>query len=99
MNEQPNQPVAAQSSTIQPIVSIPPIQARARRPHKSKITNLTPDVRNFVNQSLYDNVSYRDIIEQLAAKGHPGFTPCNLSRWVKTGYKDWLLQKERVQSL
>ncbi|MDB6059539.1 MAG: hypothetical protein JWO95_3383 [Verrucomicrobiales bacterium] len=99
MNEQTNQAPAPQNLAAAPTLTVEPAPIRRRRPYKSKITSLPPDVRAFLNQSIYDNVPYGEIIEQLKTKGHPGFNRVNLTRWVKSGYQDWVLERERIQSL
>jgi hypothetical protein len=83
----------------QPVLTIEPNPIRRRQPYKSKITGLPPDLRTFLNQFLYDNVSYGEIIERLKVKGHAGFNRPNITRWVRSGYRDWLLEKERLQAL
>lgn len=100
MNEQSIQPIVNQAPSPESLSSMTQNPIRLRRPYKSKITSLPPDVRNYVNQAIYDNVPYADIIKELSRRGRQGFNRSNLSRWVKTGgYKEWLLEKERTEAL
>src|SRR4051812_46971129 len=64
-----------------------------------KISKLPPEIREWINLSLDDNVPYDKILSDLAAKGHPGFNKNNLSRWRRTGYFRWLHQRERKEQL
>ena len=86
--------------TPSPSASTAPKQKRAHRPHRSKISELPPEIRTFVNQSISDHVPYSKICEQLAEKGHPDINTSNIYRWVRYGgYSEWLQQKERIQSV
>jgi hypothetical protein len=100
MNEQLNQPVVNQALVREPLPPLTQNPIRLRRPYKSKITCLPTDIRTYINQLIYDNVPYADILKKLSDRGYHGFNRSNLSRWVKTGgYKEWLLEKERIETL
>ncbi len=69
------------------------------RPHRSKISELPTAIRDFINESLHDNVPYKNIIQSVTEKGHPGIASNNLSMWKQSGYKLWLEERERFQCL
>jgi hypothetical protein len=79
--------------------STAPKQKRAHRPHRSKISELPPEIRTFVNKSISDHVPYSKICDQLAEKGHPGINTSNIGRWVQHGHPEWLQKEERVHSV
>src|SRR5438067_1762212 len=70
-----------------------------RRAVTGKISKLPPEIREWINQSLEENVGYDHILAQLAAKGHSGFNKNNLSRWRRTGYHQWLHKRDRKEQL
>lgn len=80
---------------------IPPSKpsSRKHRPHRSKITQLPAAIREFINESLYNHVSHKNIIQSLAEKGHPGINGANLTAWTKSGYKLWVQERERFHCL
>jgi hypothetical protein len=64
-----------------------------------KVARLPADVREIVNLMLYENAPYAAIIEKLAALGHPGFAPCNFSRWKDGGYRHWVYRRQQAEAL
>jgi hypothetical protein len=68
-----------------------------RRRLPSKISSLPAEIRNQLNQSIHDGARYSDLIKNLAAQGHPGFTRDNFTRWYRAGYQDWLAELQRTQ--
>ena len=53
-----------------------------------------------VNQALREGMIYEEIITRigiLAGQDH-GVNQSNLSRWYKTGYQDWLREKNRLEN-
>lgn len=63
----------------------------------SKISNLPAEIRNQINQSIFDGVLYADILRALVAAGHPHINRNNLTRWYRSGYQDWLAEYQRTQ--
>lgn len=76
-----------------------PVRKPQRRPRASKISRLPAEIREFINQSIYDHISYPSIIQSLTEKGHPGINRPNLTAWVKSGYKLWREERERLNAL
>src|SRR5215475_5169452 len=64
----------------------------------SKISSLPRDLREQINNLLYDGAAYKDIIKQLAPAG-VRLNSCNLSRWLKRGHPQWLKQQARLEHM
>lgn len=59
------------------------------------IARLPREVRDHVNEMLDDGCPYEQIIEWLAANGHPGINQDHISNWKDGGFQDWLeLERE-----
>jgi hypothetical protein len=66
---------------------------------RSNIARLPYEVREMINQAIFEGEEYKIIsarVEHLLGKWH-GVYPSNLSSWFKTGYRDWLREKNRLQ--
>ena len=74
------------------------LPAPSLRAPTGKIAALPARLRDWVNQSLHDNVGYARISRQLARRGHPGVSKSSLSRWRRAGFQTWLSQQERLQA-
>lgn len=82
------------AATNEPL-PIQPTTPRRLRPYPTcKIARLPLELREMVNQSLANNLSYPEIISRLDAAGHPGINPKNISRWAYSGYLVWLQKYE-----
>ena len=76
---------ALQLSPPKPLVSRP----------KGKIAQLPGNIRNQVNELLYDGHSYPKIVVWLEEQGYPGFNDMNISRWHHNAYQAWLSAQDR----
>src|SRR6266496_3766628 len=65
---------------------------------RSKIARLPHDLRELLNTLLRDGVTYDAIIKKLAEQGVKLFR-CNISRWHKKGYQEWLKQQLWLQDM
>ena len=66
---------------------------------RSNVARLSCQVREMVNFALREGMDYREIIIRigtLAGQDH-GVTPSILSRWYKTGYKEWLRKTTHLE--
>lgn len=70
-------------------------------PHRrnGKIARLPCALREQVNLQLDDGKTYAQIIQWLAANGHPGFNHDNLYQWYNGGFQDWINQRAEVRNL
>lgn len=64
-----------------------------------KIARLPANIREEVNEMLYDGLEYNRIIDWLNEQGHPGIAPKNLTNWKEGGYEDWLIHCQRLAEL
>ena len=62
---------------------------------KGKIARLPANIRNELNEMLYDGTAYNKIVAWLEEQGHPGFNEMNISRWRERGYQAWFHAQER----
>jgi hypothetical protein len=62
---------------------------------KGKVARLPANIRNQLNEMLYDGFPAPDLIAWLDQQGHPGFNEMNISRWRERGYQAWLSAQER----
>jgi hypothetical protein len=62
-----------------------------------KVARLPADVREEINRMLDDGKPYRQIIDSLAGRGHPGINAMNLSNWKAGGFQDWLRERQRLR--
>ena|SRR5688572_7204543 len=69
-------------------------------PHRrnGKIARLPSALRDQVNVQLDEGKTYAQIIQWLAANGHPGFNHDNLYQWYNGGFQDWLNQRAEAQN-
>ena len=70
----------------------------SRKP-TGKISQLPPDLIEYVNGAIQDGVKYETIAACLAEKGFPGFNKWNLTRWRRSGHAQWLLAQERRDAM
>ena len=75
------------------------LQSLPRRARNGKIARLPAEIREFVNQQIYEGEFYSDIIVALKGLGLTGIRPQNLSEWRKGGYQDWLHSLREVEDL
>src|SRR6266850_4905487 len=98
-----NLPVPAGSAS-----PVPPDQATSASPESDaptynhsrtgRIARLPKELRDKVNQMLLDGVPFRRIIESLGGDGKE-INEDNVGDWKKGGYKEWLLEMQRVDDL
>jgi|SRR5688572_24711701 len=69
--------------------SAPPVKPKRRRP-RSKACRLPAQVQLTLNTMLAGGCRYRDIIRSLNTQGYAGFNKANLNAWKRTGFQDWL---------
>jgi hypothetical protein len=81
-------------TNIIPLSNEPPTPRRPRPHPTCKIGRLPAEIREMINESLANNLSYPEIIARLAASGYPDFTANNLCRWAYSGYLIWLQNHE-----
>lgn len=72
-----------------------PPHSRART---GKIARLPAELRDGINTMLRHGSPYSAISEKLAASGHPGITPANISNWKFGGFADWLDEQQRLEA-
>src|SRR2546425_4644053 len=77
-----------------PTSTPPPTQDSAQL--TAKIERLPKPARDMINLMLDDGLPYRVIIDELAEAGR-GLTPQSLTQWLKSGYEDYL--KNRNETL
>lgn len=70
----------------------------SRKP-TGKISQLPPDLIEYVNCAIHDGVKYETIAKYLAEKGFRGFNKWNLSRWRRSGHTQWLLAQDRRDTM
>jgi len=75
------------------------LQSLPRRARNGKIARLPAEVRDLVNQMIYEGEFYNAIIAALKGLGYPGIRPQNLSEWRKGGFQDWLRDRREVEDL
>src|SRR2546422_9422072 len=61
----------------------------------AKIVRLPKATRDMINLMLDDGLAYRVIIDELADTGR-GVTPQSLTQWLKSGYEDYLKNREKI---
>ena len=61
----------------------------------AKIERLPKPTRDMINLMLEDGLPYRVIIDELADAGR-GLTPASLAQWLKSGYEDYLKNREKI---
>src|SRR5437879_12541339 len=61
----------------------------------AKIDRLPKATRDMINLMLDDGLPYRVIIDELAETGR-GLTPQSLTQWLKSGYEDYLKNREQI---
>ncbi len=94
MNTQTENPTATNNLPAAKQTPIP----RIPRPHPaSKISRLPTEAREFINQSLADNIGYSKIISQLEQMGHHGINGPNISKWARSGYRIWLDSRQELE--
>src|SRR5437588_71865 len=76
-----------------------PLQSLPRRARNGKIARLPAEIRDYINQVIYEGELYSDIIAGLKGLGYPGIRPQNLSEWRKGGFQDWLRERREVEDL
>ena len=64
-----------------------------------KIARLPADIRDQVNEFIFQGWEYPRIVDWLTQAGHPGILPINLTRWKQGGYEDWLHHCQRLEEL
>jgi hypothetical protein len=70
-----------------------------------KIARLPKELRDVVNEMLFDGAKYRHIIESLNnhkklwPAGLDEITEDNLTNWFQGGYQDFLQERERLQEM
>lgn len=64
-----------------------------------KIARLPADIREGVNEMLYDGLEYNRIVDWLTQQGYPGVSPKNITNWKDGGYEDWLNHCQRLAEL
>src|SRR5437667_8459574 len=62
----------------------------------AKIERLPKATRDMINLMLDDGLPYRVIIDELADTGR-GLTPQSLTQWLKSGYEDYLKNREKIE--
>ena len=75
------------------------LQSLPRRARNGKIARLPAEVRDLVNQMIYEGEFYSDIIAALKGLDYPGIRAQNLSEWRKGGFQDWLRDRREVEDL
>lgn len=60
--------------------------------HRGKVARLPDNLRHIVNTMLRDGATYDTIIGKVRQQGI-ALLRCNLTRWRKGGYQDWLGQQ------
>src|SRR6266566_5104707 len=85
------------NTTQTPAIDLTPIPPT---PHDSaqltaKIDRLPKATRDMINIMLDDGLPYRVIIDELAETGR-GLTPQSLTQWLKSGYEDYLKNREKI---
>jgi hypothetical protein len=63
-----------------------------------KVARLPRALRDQVNLQLDEGKTYSQIIQWLAANGHPGFNHDNLYQWYKGGFQDWSNERAEVRN-
>ncbi len=61
----------------------------------AKIERLPKATRDMINLMIDDGLPYRVIIDELADTGR-GLTPQSLTQWLKSGYEDYLKNREKI---
>lgn len=89
-----------------PTTAPPPLASEAlrilrfalKRRRRGKIAALPESTREQINRMLEDGVPYREIITRLG-EAVRDINEDNLSRWWKTGFRDWQDARFRLQPL
>jgi len=66
------------------------VKPKGRRRPRSKACRLPAQVQLTLNTMLAGGCRYRDIIRSLNTQGYAGFNKANLNAWKRTGFQDWL---------
>src|SRR5688572_2787308 len=85
-------PLAPEQSSGNAEPSAPPVKPERRR-RRSKACRLPAEVQLNLNTMLAGGCRYRDIIRSLNTQGYAGFNKANLNAWKRTGFQDWLLNR------
>src|SRR5437867_11268846 len=83
-----------QTPPIDPTSTPPPTQDSAQL--TAKIERLPKATRDMINLMLDDRLPYRVIIDELAEAGR-GLTPQSITEWLKSGYEDYLKNREKIE--
>src|SRR6266487_2258975 len=63
---------------------------------EQKISRLPKPTRDMINLMLEDGLPYKVIIDELAEAGR-GITPHSLSKWLQSGYEDYLKNRQNIE--
>src|SRR5438552_14998820 len=63
---------------------------------EQKISRLPKPTRDMINLMLEDGLPYKVIIDELAESGR-GITPQSLTKWLQSGYEDYLKNRENIE--
>ena len=61
-----------------------------------KIARLPKPTRDMISLMLEEGLPYRVIIDELAGTGG-NLTPQSLTKWIETGYQDYLRNREQIE--
>ncbi|MGZ5567307.1 MAG: hypothetical protein ACXWKG_09860 [Limisphaerales bacterium] len=89
-------PVLPQQSDV--VTSTPFLPQQKARRRTGKVATLPADLRQFVNESLENGLSYEAIATELTAKGRP-VAKHNIGTWARGGYRDYLHDKQQQANL
>ncbi len=67
--------------------------------HTGRISCLSKEIRDTVNNMMLDGATYAAISTRLAELGHPQIKSAQLSRWYHNCHQDWLDHQERLLEL
>src|SRR5205823_866335 len=76
--------------------SASPNPQSAIRNLQSDIARLPKPTRDIINLMLEDGLPYKVVIDELAESGR-GITPQSLTKWLQSGYKDYLKNRENIE--
>lgn len=78
------------------VSSTPVLPRQTARRRTGKVALLPAELRQYINNSLENGLTYETIAAELTAKGHP-IAKNNIGSWARGGFRDYLHDKQQKE--
>lgn len=79
--------------------NIPKRRRFANRLRNGKVARLPFQLRELVSRLLFDGYTHTHIVQELHDAGYLEISRQNVTNWARGGYKDWLKQRQAIESI